>query len=108
LCLVNHFIWNVARCFWEPVVSAVAMHDYDTICRRTVFRNADKRKTVSQSGISTSSSGAGGGGGGTAAQVGSASPGRGNSKVIQKASSFTMDFECTALPFHMVQLNGRY
>jgi hypothetical protein len=32
----------------------------------------------------------------------------GNSKVVQKASSLTLDFERVASPFHLVHLSGRY
>jgi hypothetical protein len=64
----------------------VAMHNYDCITRRAVFRNADQRPRR-ESGSYT---------------------GKGNSKIIQKASSVTIDFEFAFKPFYMSHLTGRY
>jgi hypothetical protein len=62
----------------------VAMHDYDCITRRAVFRNNDRRSLAEGSAVPTN-----------------------NTKVIQKASSVTIDFECAFQPFHLLQLSGR-
>jgi len=70
----------------------VAMHDYDVITRRAVFRNNDKRPHDSDP-FSASSSGY---------------SSLGSSKVIQKASSLTIDFEASSSPFHCVQLSGSW
>jgi hypothetical protein len=62
------------------------MHNYDCITRRAVFRNMDKRPhSVPESGT----------------------PQIGSNKVIQKASSVTIDFEASFHQFHLVQLSGR-
>ena len=66
------------------------MHDYDVITRRAVFRNVDTRPRVYSAG---NPCGPG--------------EGVGNSKVVQKASSLSIDFEATAQPFHLIQLTGR-
>lgn len=63
----------------------VAMHNYDCITRRAVFRNTDIRPTPSS---------------------GRVTPSAGSSKVVQKACSATIDFECPADDFHLVQLSG--
>ena len=55
------------------------MHEYDALIRRTVFRNVDTRHYEGKKYV----------------------------KIIQKASSVTVDFESTSLPFHLVQLSGR-
>jgi len=83
----------------------VAMHNYDVITRRAVFRNVDKRPRDNTSsryggGMEQLSPGNNEEKGGSPSLVG-------YSKVIQKASSFTMDFESAVNPFHMVQLSGR-
>jgi hypothetical protein len=73
------------------------MHDYDAITRRAVFRNVDTRPlahALAGSGSHRSSNEA------------PAGSGRGNSKVVHKASAVSLDFEAAAVPFHMVQLNG--
>jgi hypothetical protein len=70
----------------------VAMHNYDCIVRRAVFRNADSRKMpISGGGVSSKLD----------------NNGMGSNKVIQKASSVTIDFESSYKPFHLVQLSGR-
>jgi hypothetical protein len=71
------------------------MHHYDCITRRAVFRNADQRRTELET---------------TASPTGPddrPSPIVGSSKVIQKASSMTIDFEADFQAFHVVQLSGR-
>lgn len=80
------------------MIFLVVIHEYNAILRRTVFRNTDKRpRNVCQyspplstfpSCIEPSSIG--------------------NSKVIQKASSMTIDFEFPSIPFHLIQLSGRF
>ena len=66
------------------------MHDYDVITRRAVFRNVDSRPcNCSDVNICNVTSPVG------------------NSKVLQKASSATLDFETTSAPFHLVHLTGR-
>jgi hypothetical protein len=68
------------------------MHNYDCIIRRAVFRNADSRKMpISGGGVSSKLD----------------NNGMGSNKVIQKASSITIDFESSYKPFHLVQLSGR-
>jgi hemolysin-activating ACP:hemolysin acyltransferase len=67
------------------------MHDYDAITKRAVFRNVDTRP-CSGNDVNICS---------LAAPVG-------NSKVVQKASSVTVDFERVASSFHLVHLSGRY
>jgi hypothetical protein len=63
------------------------MHNFDCVTRRAIFRNNDQRPTRgSDPSLDL----------------------RGTSKVIQKASSLTIDFESPILPFHMVQLSGRF
>ncbi|KAJ1430462.1 hypothetical protein B484DRAFT_418779 [Ochromonadaceae sp. CCMP2298] len=59
------------------------MHEYDTILRRSAFRNSDTRPARSGEGL-------------------------GNSKVVQKACSMSIDFEATANPFHLVKLSGSW
>jgi hypothetical protein len=68
------------------------MHNYDVITRRAVFRNADKRNVDEEGNGSSGNSG----------------NMEGFSKVIQKASSLTVDFESASTPFYLVQLSGRY
>lgn len=59
------------------------MHNYDCVTRRVTLRNNDTRpKEDSRSYL-------------------------GSSKVVQKASSVTIDFECPSEDFHLVQLSGR-
>lgn len=65
------------------------MHNYDCITRRTVFRNADTREQNFGNGDERGERQ------------------RGTSKVIQKASSITLDFESASSAFHMIQLSGR-
>lgn len=67
------------------------MHDYDAIIRRAVFRNVDSRPRARVTGNNCEN----------------AEGQQGNSKVVQKASSMSLDFEATSAPFHLVQLNGR-
>ena len=67
-------------------VFAVAMHDYDCITRRAIFRNTPSTCAPSATGCEAHSS----------------------SKVVQKASSLTIDFESPIQPFHMVQLSGSW
>jgi hypothetical protein len=67
------------------------MHDYDVITKRAVFRNVDTR-SCSCNDVN-------------ACNV--TSP-VGNSKVVQKACSVTVDFEATVNPFFLVHLSGRY
>lgn len=69
----------------------VCMHNYDVITRRTVFRNIDHRDVCSSVLIA---------GSGENVHYGS-------SKVILKASSFSLDFEAEPEPFYQVQLSGR-
>ena len=76
------------------------MHDYDVITRRVNFRNIDTRGGVAMSGVppelnsdDTSAS--------SSPLISS------NGKVVQKASSVSLDFESPSLPFHLVQLSGR-
>jgi hypothetical protein len=76
------------------------MHDYDAITRRAVFRNVDTRPRAHASPTPANSTAA-------AASNGAASSVTGNSKVVQKASSLSLDFEAAATPFYLVQLNGR-
>ena len=99
------------------------MHDYDVITRRAVFRNADTRPRAVNSfsnNTSRNSNSSGSGNSDSAAanstsSVASPTPycatmqyhHLGNSKVVQKASSMSLDFEAAANPFHMVQLSGR-
>lgn len=71
------------------------MHDYDCVTRRVVFRNNDRRKSAPQSHNQQSQ------------EEQQQQDGSGFSKVIQKASSLTIDFEQPSKPFHMVQLSGR-
>jgi hypothetical protein len=80
---------------------AVAMHDYDAIKRRAVFRNIDTRPRFHAPGSSTHRSDGTGEGSSS-----SSSSSVGNSKVVHKASAVSLDFEAAAVPFHMVQLNG--
>ena len=97
------------------------MHDYDVITRRTVFRNVDTRprnpfqsasacsgdpamqhqqqQQYGTDGVSTSRN--------KSSNASAGAPLRGNNKVVQKASSMSIDFEATSNPFHVVQLNGR-
>lgn len=70
---------------------AVAMHDYDVITRRVVFRNMDTRLRRPGSSITGAAS---------RAEIG-------NSKVIQKASSMTIDLEGECEAYYMTQLSGR-
>jgi hypothetical protein len=67
------------------------MHDYDAITKRAVFRNVDKRPCS-----------------GNDVNICSLASPVGNSKVVQKASSVTVDFERVASSFHLVHLSGRY
>ncbi len=69
------------------------MHDFDAITRRVTFRNMDYR-VRSQSPME---------------KPGSVHPvdSGGQHKVIQKACSLSVDFESSALPFHLMQLSGR-
>jgi hypothetical protein len=69
------------------------MHGYDVITRRCVFRNIDRRERCSVGRMSSSKEH-------KSAQCGS-------SKVLQKASSMTMDCEAQPQPFYLVQLAGR-
>ncbi len=55
------------------------MHDYDVITRRAVFRNVDTRPCSCND-----------------VNVCNVTSPLGNSKVVQKASSATVDFEATA------------
>jgi len=66
------------------------MHEYDVVTRRVVFRNVDSR-VCSGNDVNTCD---------VTSPVG-------NSKVVQKAASATLDFEATAAPFHLVHLSGR-
>jgi len=66
----------------------VAMHNYDCITRRAVFRNSHTQSHSSSTSRSSSQ--------------------RDYSKVVQKASSATIDFECPSDDFHMVQLSGTW
>lgn len=59
------------------------MHDYDCITRRAIFCNNKARDAVTGESKTHISS-----------------------KVVQKASSLTIDFESPIQPFHMVQLSG--
>jgi hypothetical protein len=68
----------------------VAMHDYDVITKRAVFRNVDTRPCS-----------------GNDANTCSINSPLGNSKVIQRASSATLDFEAAGEPFYLVHLAGR-
>jgi hypothetical protein len=67
------------------------MHDYDVITKRAVFRNVDTRpcscNDVNACNVTSPV---------------------GNSKVVQKACSVTVDFEATVNPFFLVHLSGRY
>ena len=67
------------------------MHEYDAITRRAVFRNVDTRRCT-----------------GNDVNICDITSPVGNSKVLQKASSMSLDFEATASPFHLVKLSGRY
>jgi alpha-galactosidase len=60
----------------------VVLHEYDAVMRRAVFRNVDN-DNYSRMGD----------------RIG---------KVVQKACSFTIDFELGADPFHMLQLSGSW
>ena len=85
---------------------SVVMHEFDVITRRATFRNADSRDHCisSQVGLSANDE----------------SPREKDpftkslresftySKVIQRASSFTIDFDRPSSPFYLVQLSGRY
>lgn len=74
------------------------MHDYDAITRRAVFRNVDTRpRTTHGTSYATSMN----------PNPNSITAEKGNSKVVQKASSVSIDFEATAAPFHLIQLSGR-
>jgi hypothetical protein len=78
--------------FFSLFSQTVAMHNYDCIVRRAVFRNTDSRKMpISGGGVSSKLD----------------NNGMGSNKVIQKASSITIDFESSYKPFHLVQLSGR-
>jgi hypothetical protein len=68
------------------------MHDYDCISRRAVFRNVERRDTCTNVML---------GGGHGEFQCGS-------SKVLLKASSFSLDLEAEPLPYHLVQLSGSW
>lgn len=69
----------------------VAMHHFNVITRRTVFRNCDHRNVCSTT------------------MMGKGKRGYecGSSKVILKASSATVDFGPEPQPYHLVQLSGR-
>jgi alpha-galactosidase len=67
--------------------SAVVIHNYDAITRRVVFRNIDTRGSYGSNHQSCKYNEA--------------------TKVVQRASSFSMDFENTSSPFYLVQLSGR-
>eukprot|EP00981_Chlorochromonas_danica_P002005 scaffold413_cov176-Ochromonas_danica.AAC.1 len=76
----------------EVDIIYVCMHNYDVILRRVVFRNVDKRDTCS-----------------TVMLAGSKGEYQcGSSKVVLKATSFSLDFEAEADPFHLVQLSGSW
>jgi len=76
------------------------MHDYDAITRRAVFRNVDTRpRTTHGNSYATSMNPSPN----DSTTIGE----KGNSKVVQKASSVSIDFEATAAPFHLIQLSGR-
>ena len=91
------------------------MHDYDAVTRRAVFRNVDTRPRTSHGASALSNSTTPGStslhsvpsttssmsSGGTPAVE------KGNSKVVQKASSMSIDFEATSAPFHLINLTGR-
>jgi hypothetical protein len=62
------------------------MHNYDCITRRAVFRNVDERP---HKGPDSSSKII-----------------KGSSKLIQKASSVTADFDLGFKSFHMTHLTG--
>lgn len=62
----------------------VVLHNYDVITRRTVLRNEDKRLRLDEDGKVAETT-----------------------KVVEKASSFTIDYESTSTPFYLVQLSGK-
>eukprot|EP01035_Chromulina_nebulosa_P021051 gene21051-27278_t len=63
----------------------VVLHDFDAITRRTVFRNIDTRVRYTCDGSI-----------------------KYTSKIIQIASSCTLDYESTSTPFYLVQLSGSW
>jgi len=69
----------------------VAMHHYDVITRRAVFRNVDRAPAAT-----------------AAAAAGGSSSNVRIGKVVQRACSFTVDFEHSSTPFHMLQLSGSW
>ncbi len=81
--IISNFLYFAVANLFGNFYSLVAMHDYDCFTRRAVFRNVDKRSRQENNWEDS------------------------NSKVIQKASSVTIDFECPAKPFHILQLSGR-
>jgi hypothetical protein len=72
------------------------MHDYDAITRRAVFRNCDTRLRNHFSCEKDVCTGE------------KEDCAIGNSKVIHKASSLTIDLEAASMDFYLVQLSGRY
>lgn len=81
------------------------MHEFDVITRRATFRNADNRDHCgSQAGLPTEDD-----------ILREKDPLTRSlresftySKVIQRASSFTIDFDRPSSPFYLVHLSGRY
>ncbi len=60
----------------------VSIHKYNALSRRVVMRNLDCRERTR--------------------------PSQSNAKVIERISSFTVDFECSVTPFHLCQLSGSW
>ena len=97
---------------------AVVMHEFDVITRRATFRNADQRSVFKPSAPTPDCSpreeefGKGAKAVPFFEAIGEGRSGDAdslfaNSKVIQKASSFTIDFDRPSSAFYLVQTSGR-
>jgi hypothetical protein len=87
----SHSVTSLFTLIFLLVCGLVAMHDYDVITKRAVFRNVDTRPCS-----------------GNDVNACSVTSPLGNSKVVQKACSVTVDFEATVNPFFLVHLSGRH
>jgi len=89
-----YLLYSIIILFLTPV----AMHDYDAVTRRAVFRNVDTRSRTHY--------GPPGDDAGSSDHCGhcSCTP----SKEKGNSKSMTIDFEATNAPFHLVNLTGRF
>eukprot|EP01041_Mallomonas_annulata_P002693 gene2693-5303_t len=89
----------------------VALHGYDAITRRAVFRNVSQNNTpggMDYSSSTTSSTGATTTTIATMKTTNSSPLSDSTAKEILRANSMTVDFESTSTAFHVVQLSGSW